>query len=82
MAEIKNNKMNELKKDIVVKNTIKENTFMDYETGKLFYETTLMDLLPTELTEKIQEKADELNNEVSLEEIRAWSLNKYSNKRT
>jgi len=74
--------MSGLKKDIVVNNTIKENTFMDYESGKLFYETNLMDLLPIELTEKIQEKADELNNEVSLEDIRSWSMNKYSNKRS
>ncbi len=74
--------MSELKKDIVVKNTIKKNTFMDYETGKLFYETNLMDLLPIELTEKIQEEADKSINEVSVEEIWAWSMNQYSNKKS
>ena len=34
--------MNTLKKDIVVKNSVKPRTYMDYETGRLFYETSLL----------------------------------------
>ncbi len=34
--------MNTLKKDIVVKNSVKPRTYIDYETGRLFYETSLL----------------------------------------
>ena len=45
-----------LKKDIVLANSIIDATYMDYETGKIFYETCLYDILPDDIIEIIDDK--------------------------
>ena len=45
-----------LKKDIVLANSIIDATYMDYETGKIFYETCLYDILPDDIIEIINDK--------------------------
>lgn len=45
--------MNTLKKDIVVKNSVKPRTYMDYETGIIFFETNWLLDLPEEVYKKI-----------------------------
>jgi len=44
-----------LNKDIVVKNSVKKFTYMDYDTAKLFYETNLLLELPEEIYMKIMQ---------------------------
>lgn len=46
-------KINYYKKDIVVKNSIKKQTYIDYETAHMFYETNLLNELPPEIYEDI-----------------------------
>ena len=48
--------MNIMKKDIVVKNSIRPRTYMDYDTARLFYETNRISDLPEELQEIIMDE--------------------------
>lgn len=57
--------MNILKKDIIVKNSIKPRTYLDYDTARLFYETNRILDLPEEI------------QDIIMNEVKRWWIYKY-----
>lgn len=45
-----------LNKDICVANSVVKNTYMDYETKKLFYESCILDDIPLDILDRIKEQ--------------------------
>ena len=70
--------MNSLKKDIIVKNSVKPRTYMDYETGIIFFETNWLLELPEEIYKKIIEEYYKYN--VLKKKTPEYGVNAYSNR--